>query len=105
MDALVELSWRAYPAVALLVAGLGLMARGVRDMTSGLRRPYRPATYMAGFRAGVVGLAVAGIAGAWVWQQLWLLVLALAIGGEELLESSIALYALREGERRAAPQA
>jgi hypothetical protein len=106
MEALVELSWRAYPGGALLALGLAVFVLGAWGMATGLRRPLaeRPAAYMAGFRTGIIGLAIGGIAGAWVWQQLWVLVLALAIGGEELLESSIALYALRRGRRHAAMQ-
>ena len=104
MEAIAELSWRAFPGGALLAFGLAVFARGVWGMATGLRRPLaeRPSAYMAGFRTGIIGLAAAGIAGAWVWQQLWVLVLALAIGGEELLESSLALYALRWGRRHAA---
>lgn len=107
MEGIVELSWRAYPGGALLALGLLVFARGAWSMATGLRRPLRerPAAYMAGFRMGIIGLAVAGIAGAWIWQQLWVLVLALVIGGEELCESSWALYVLRWGRRpRRAPR-
>lgn len=104
MEAIVELSWRAYPGAAFLALGLAVFARGAWSMATGLRRPVpeRPASYMAGFRMGIIGLAVAGIAGAWIWQQIWVLVLALVIGGEELCESSWALYVLRWGRRREA---
>ena len=54
---------------------------------------------MRGFRLTVIGLALAAIAAAWAWQLGWLLVLALAIGGEETLESSIHAYAIQRGMR------
>lgn len=40
-------------------------------------------------------LAFIGVGAAWQWQQLWLLVIALVIAGEEILESSIVIFALR----------
>lgn len=104
MESLVELSWRAYPGGALLALGLLVFARGAWGTATGFRRaiPERAAAYMAGFRMGIIGLAIAGVAGAWIWQQAWVLVLALIIGGEELCESSWALYVLRRGFRREA---
>ena len=54
-------------------------------------------TWYRGFRLSVVGLALAGIGAAWAWQQTWLLVLALAIGGEETLEATIAIFGLTRG--------
>ena len=104
MESLVELSWRAYPGSALLALGLLVFARGAWGMATGLRRAIaeRPAAYMAGFRIGIIGLAIAAVACAWIWQQAWVLVLALVIGGEELCESSWALYVLRWGRRRQA---
>jgi len=63
------------------------------------RRCDLPLAHMTAFRLSVVGLAVAGLGASWAWQQLWLLALSLAIGGEELLESSICVYALRRYPR------
>ena len=61
---------------------------------------------MRGFRSTVIGLALLGIAAAWTWQLVWLLVLSLAIGGEETFESSIHAYAIRRGiESEAAKEA
>ncbi len=57
---------------------------------------------VSGFRLAITGIAVAGVAGAWVRQQVWLLALSLAIGGEELLETSFVLYVLRWGQREEA---
>ena len=103
MEPIVELSWRIYPAIAMLVGGsvLALFGaeRGFRGIWLPIRDPSKNLTIITGFRLTVIGLAIAGIAGAWAWGILWLLVLSLAIGGEETLESSIHAYALRRGRR------
>ena len=103
MDALVELSWRAYPAAVVAALGLALAVQGGRRFVLGLRPPYGDAGKtlrgVQGFRRGMIGLAVAGLAGAWAWQADWLLVLSLVIGGEELLESTLHVQALRMSER------
>jgi hypothetical protein len=103
MDAFVELSWRAYPGAILLAVGLALHVLGWRGLLSSFRMSAwdgeRPIVFLSGFRVGVIGAALATLAAAWIWQQLWLLLLALAIGGEELLETSVLLYTLRRGRR------
>lgn len=108
MEALVDLSWRVYPGGALLAVGLAAFARGVATLVRGLHIPIRdrskPIVCVSGGRIAIVGLALAGIAGAWIWQQVWLLALSLAIGGEELLESSVILYVLRWGRRQETQQ-
>ena len=101
MDWLVELSWRAYPAAVLMAAGVVVAVRSVRR---GLRRaqragrdPMRALALLQGFRAGIVGLSLVGIGAAWCWQLGWLLGLPLIIGGEELLESTVVIAALKAG--------
>ena len=49
--------------------------------------------------SAIIGLAVAGVAAAWLWQIDWILVLSLVIGGEELLESTLHIQALSMAER------
>ncbi len=102
MEALIDLSWRTYPATALAVAGLLPALQGGRRLWRGFRPPYAdPAKTLdgvQGFRRGIIGLAlagVAGVAGAWIWQLDWLLALSLVIGAEEVLESSLHVRALR----------
>jgi hypothetical protein len=101
--ALIDLSWRTYPAPALAALGTALALAGLRAWWAGWRRPPRdpdkPLALMLGFRRAVIGLALMALAAAWAWHQPWLLALALAIGGEETLESSIAIYALRRARR------
>ena len=76
---------------------------GVRLEVGGFRRAAydldKVLMIVRGFRFFVLGIAVASLAAAWIWHLLWLLVLALAIGGEEMLEMSIVIYALRRGKR------
>jgi hypothetical protein len=101
MEALVDLSWRAYPGGAIMALGVLVFLRGVLTMTNAWRRPLgdQSLPHMMGFRVMVIGLAIAGVGAAWVWQLVWVLALALIIGGEEVLESSICILALRRFPR------
>jgi hypothetical protein len=103
MEALADLSWRAYPAGLLIALGGAGFAAGLSSLARSFRMSAadraRPIVFVSGFRAGVVGLALTGLGAAWLSQQLWVLLLALAIGGEELLETSVVLFALRRGRR------
>jgi hypothetical protein len=105
MDAIVDLSWRAYPSAALMAAGLALFLYGAEMLMTSIRISIwnldRPVVWVRGFRAAIVGLAIVALGASWMWQQLWVLLLALAIGGEELLETSVILFALRRGQRLA----
>jgi hypothetical protein len=54
---------------------------------------------MLGFRVGIIGLALAGV-GLWLLTgQTWILVVALGVGGEELLESSFIIATIRADPR------
>lgn len=101
MDALIDLSWRLYPAAVIIAAGVAIAAVGLRREIDGIRRPIRDPTkvltFVRGFRLAVIGLALAGIGAAWAWHLTWLLVLSLVIGGEETLEGTIIIFALTRG--------
>ena len=103
MDAFVDASWRVYPATAFMAAGVALFVYGAETLLRAVRISVwnhdRPIVWVGGFRAAIVGLAVISLGAAWFWQQFWLFLLALAIGGEELLETSVVLFALRRGRR------
>ena len=103
MDAIVDLSWRAYPGGALMALGIMLAVYGIGRLSAwrGLSAfdGSKATVFVSGMRAVLVGCAIAGVGGAWVWQQLWVLLSSLAIGGEELLETSFVLYVLRRGDR------
>lgn len=103
MDALTDLSWRAYPALALIAVGLTIAVWGIRLEIDGLRRPIgdpaKTLTIMRGFRLTIIGLTLAGVGAAWNWHIAWLFILSLVIGGEETLETSVIVYALRRHNR------
>jgi hypothetical protein len=89
---------------ALLVpVGLAVSLRGAQRAWKALRRPARElsrnAGWMAGFRLFVLGAATAGCGAALLLDATWLLVLSLAIGGEEVLESTLLLDGLRRGAK------
>ena len=106
MDFLIDLSWRAYPAAILMAVGLAVGLRGARTFMHGFDRPFdgpsRVLVGVRGFRRGIVGLAIAGVGAAWLWQIDWILVLSLVIGGEELLESTFHIQALSMAEQNKA---
>ncbi len=104
METLIELPWRVYPISALIALGIGLASWGLLMGMNGLRGALRGDSgkllpWIQGFRLSIIGLALAGLGAAWAWHLTWLLVLTLAIGGEETLESSIVIFALRRGKR------
>ncbi len=87
--------------LALAAAGSVIALHGLRREWDGVTRPIRdPAkvlTFLQGFRTSVIGLAFVGIGAAWMFDQLWLLVLSLVIGGEETLESSVHIFTVTRG--------
>jgi hypothetical protein len=103
METIIETPWRVVPVALMVLAGAAMFLLNLRRYIAGLRRGLREPGgnlgTMQAFRLGVIGLAVVGIGLAWLWRQPWLLALALAVGGEETLESSIAIAALRRAPR------
>jgi hypothetical protein len=102
MTDLLNLAWRAYPAALLIALGLiGAVWSGRRGVLRArrLRDPERALAIMQGFRLAIAGLALAAIGAAWWWELGWLFGLALVIGGEELLESTVVIAALKHGPR------
>ena len=57
--------------------------------------PERALAILRGFRVFIVGLCLAGGGVAWIWEITWLLWISVVICGEEVLESSIGIAALR----------
>ncbi len=104
MDGLIDLSWRIYPASALMFGGLILAVLGFRLAAEALRRPpYGPATSLTllrGFRFAVIGIALVNAGAAWQWQVLWPLVFALVFLGEEMVEISFMIATVRRARRR-----
>jgi hypothetical protein len=100
----VDAPWRAYPAAALALLGLALVVRGLWFGAAGrpgLVRQGRDAyAWIRCFQVAVGGLALLGLAAAWVWQLSWLFVLALGVLGEELFETSRILTAINQNSGR-----
>jgi type IV secretory pathway VirB2 component (pilin) len=99
MEYLTELSWKIYPSIAMMAVGLATLFKGAstarRGLGSPMSDPTRMARFVIGFRIAVIGVTMAGLGAAWNWNLLWLFVLSLVFGGEELLESTIHLSILR----------
>lgn len=103
IEAITDLSWKAYPAIALMTIGVGLMFIGIRRLAIALglanRNPDEMMNFMTGFRIAVLGVTLLGLGVAWNWGLLWVFVLALVFGGEEVMESSTHLYIIRRGKK------
>ena len=99
-----DVSWRGYPAAGLALAGIALVIRGLWFGAAGkpglLRQGRDAFAWIRCFQIGLAGLALLGIAAAWFWLQPWLLILALAVLGEEMLETSRILTALANNPTR-----
>ena len=95
-----------YLGAILLLPGLALLWRGLLGGPNGerglLRRRAGALGRIEGFRVGVVGLALLGVAAAWIWQAPLFLFLALGIGGVEALESSVIIAVWRRDGGRVA---
>ena len=82
-----------------MALGAAIFFSRIRLEVEGIRRPtgdsMKVVTVIRGFRIAVIGLALAGLGAAWSWQIMWLFVLSLIFGGEEVLESSVHLFILR----------
>lgn len=92
---------KAYLAPALIVAGAAICVAGTRRSLRADRQlkldPERALGILRGFRIGIFGLCLAGAGIGWLWSIGWLLGISLIICGEEVLESSIGIAALRNG--------
>ena len=101
MEGFFSVAWQTCVPWTLAGTGAALLLLGGRAELDGITRPIRdPAkvlTWVRGFRLSMIGLALAGTGAGWLLDQTWLIVLSLAIGGEETLESSIIHFALTRG--------
>lgn len=98
VELLVAAQWRLVPAAGLAAIGIVLLARGLWfgfAGSRGLMRERDALGWMRGFRLAVVGLCLVGFAASWVWQALWLFVVAAGILAEELLETSVIIEVLK----------
>jgi hypothetical protein len=99
MDALLALPWRPYPAVLLMALGLAVAIAGVTRQASGLRRsvtdPVLALALARALRTAILGLSAVAFGAAWLWQIAPLALVALVVAGEEMLETSVVVAALR----------
>jgi hypothetical protein len=104
VDAIWLLSWRAWPATALVLGGIALALRAVwaerRGMALPSTDPHKGVAFVRALRGVLVGLAAAVMGVAWIWQLDTVFLVAAVIGGEELLETSVVVAALDDAERR-----
>jgi hypothetical protein len=96
----VETIW-TITQIVLMVAGIPLAIRGLRREWRAIWLPIgtpgKVLQFFRGFRMSVIGLALIGIGAGWMLGQTWLILLSLAIGIEETIESSIDVFALTKG--------
>ena len=104
MDVIADAGWRLYPAGLVIGVGAVMVFWGVRRLVQMERVPSRdrtkPIQYAGGLRLMFAGFAVVGVGAAWVWNQPFILAVALGIGGVELVETTVVLLVLRSRERR-----
>jgi hypothetical protein len=102
MQRLIDLAGWWYGALPLMAVGAAGAVRGARRGWHGLRGAVHGdasqlVPLMEGFRTCIIGLALVGIGAAWIWHLPVLLLLSLAIGAGETMETSLILFALRHG--------
>ena len=100
---LLDAHWRYPPAAILFAYGLMMLWRGLWGGPGGARGLIRRRTgglgRIEGWRLSVLGLAVAGLGAAWLWESRVLLFLALGIGYCEVQEATLVINAWRLGDR------
>lgn len=100
--------WTLLLVLGMAVAGIMLIALGVRRQVQGLSRSWATdrslRRALGGFRMMVIGLGLLGAAAGWHYQITWLLVLSLAFAGEETFETSLMLSALPSARKTLGPR-
>ena len=109
MESIVDASWRIYPAAILGGMGVVVGVFGARRIARMGRSPNgdreKPAIYASGLRLFFIGFALAELAAGWILHQPVLVAIGLAVGGAEILETSVVLWTLRSRERSFAREA
>ncbi len=103
MEEILTSSWRLYPSLLLIAGGLWLCVRGLRlhgAVTPEMRDPRRALEVARSFRVGIAGLCLIGWAVGWILSTGWVVIVAFIILGEEMLETSTMIAALRDGVAR-----
>ncbi len=102
MDAFLDTPWQIYAAALLMAFGVGITVRGLAmiGQCRHHRDPVRALWLARGIRAGIAGLCSIALGLGWMSGTDWMVFLALIILGQEMLEVSIMVAALRDEERR-----
>jgi hypothetical protein len=106
-EALLTASWRAYPATAMILAGMAVAARGIYRERRELHRP--PSDPGLGFalaralRGTLAGAALAGMGFGWLYALSSLVIVSALIWLEEMLEISSVLRVIRAGRQGGRP--
>jgi hypothetical protein len=102
VEAIIESPWRIYPVAALAAFGVYLLWRGLRGEWRAYKMPARfdgkGVAMLRGMRLTIIGVCVIALAAAWMFQILWLAVLAAIIVGEETWETSTMIDGLTSGK-------
>jgi hypothetical protein len=102
MDGLIALPWRLYPAVVLMITGAALVVWAVwrdgRALALPVTSPAKGTALVRAFRIAILGLCTTTVGLAWLWQIGWLVLLAVCVAGEEVLETTVVMAAIRTGE-------
>ena len=91
-----EYNWGSYP---LMLAGLVIAVRAIREMVRAFKRSSDDWGYITNFRAMIIGFAIFGLGLSWLTWQVVILAITLGIAGEELLETGGMIRTLRQRRR------
>jgi hypothetical protein len=109
MEAMLAAPWRVYPAVALIATGVLCAVWALTRDPVGLARPVTdPLKALAlarWLRTTILGLALVAVGAGWLAQHAAVIGVALVVLGEEMLEISVVLAAMRASPWSAAPPA
>jgi hypothetical protein len=103
MDAIFEPAWRVYPASLLIAAGALVLAatihRSRQYVAASATDAQKPIALASSLRLLILALSLAGLGIRWIGQWVWVVVFSAIFLGEEMLETSIVVSALKDGER------
>jgi hypothetical protein len=94
-----ETPWRYIPGAGVGLFGLMILVNGFIGEHGMFRRGIGMLARIEGWRLSVLGLAIAGLGVAWIWESKLFLFLSLGIGFTEIREASSVITALK-GEKR-----
>jgi hypothetical protein len=97
---LTETPSRYVPGAGVGLLGLIILANGLIGAHGMFRRGIGMLARIEGWRVSVLGLAIAGLGIAWIWESKLFLFLSLGIGFTEIREASSVISAFKEEKRQ-----